>query len=363
MVPDMPPPRDPTIDIAKTIAIVAIVVGHVSRGLAGADIVDPAQTWYTVTDTSLYLFHLSCFALLSGCFVAQGVRRDGEIGYARSRIATFLYLYVVWSLLQGAVRVVAGDSTNTHVGVSDVLRLWRPESQLWFFGWLCVVTALAVLVSPWRSKARAVVAAVAAVVCSVTAWGWDGFYFGLTGLALTGFFALGVVRGTRPIRRLSHQAPRVLVVLVVLAATVFGLIQVWADPTEPTIEEPARTVTTILLGLLASCAGTLVVLAVAALLGKLPEGTAGRVAAPGRNSLAIFLAHIIAAAGSRILLVRLGVDDVVVHLVVGTAMGVGGPMLLLTMANRVGFPYLFQAPSRLTSRRFQPHQEVAGRAG
>jgi fucose 4-O-acetylase-like acetyltransferase len=328
---------------------VAIVLGHVNRGLAGSDVVDPSQSWYVAMDSTFYLFHLSCFALLSGCVVSQGALRLGEVGYTRSRLATFLYLYVLWSLLTGATRVLAGDSTNTPVEVSDVLRLWRPDSPLWFFGWLCVMTLFAVLFAPWRGGARVMWAIVSAAPLGLASWGWDGSYFGFTGLGLASFFILGVVGGTRHVGRLRTQRAFVLSVIALVAVAVFVLIQDWGAPVEPTINDPDRTAASVLSGVAASCFGTLAVLAIAALSSRLPQRAAQWAGTPGQNSLAIFLAHTTAAAGVRTLLVRAGVDDVVVHMVTGTVAGVVAPLMLLSITRRIGFPYLFGAPALLTA--------------
>jgi fucose 4-O-acetylase-like acetyltransferase len=61
--------RDPTVDIAKGIAIIAIVLGQVLRGLSSAGILDAKTVQYQLVDRSLYMFHLSVFALLAGLFV------------------------------------------------------------------------------------------------------------------------------------------------------------------------------------------------------------------------------------------------------------------------------------------------------
>ena len=124
--------RDHTIDIAKGVAIIAIVLGHVDRGLVAADVLDGSDRTVQQVDLILYLFHLTVFATLSGVFVSRSARRDGVATYTRSRVGTFLYLYVLWSFAQGVVRLAAGDSANTETGPRDlVTQLWEPDNQLW----------------------------------------------------------------------------------------------------------------------------------------------------------------------------------------------------------------------------------------
>ena len=65
------PERDRSVDAARGIAIVAIVLGHVERGLASAGVLALHQA--ATLDRLLYLFHLSTFAYLSGLFVRRAV--------------------------------------------------------------------------------------------------------------------------------------------------------------------------------------------------------------------------------------------------------------------------------------------------
>lgn len=57
----------------------------------------------------------------------------------------------------------------------------------------------------------------------------------------------------------------------------------------------------------------------------------------GRASLAIYVMHILAGSGVRIILQKaMGIDAVFVHLVAGTALGIGLPLLALRLAGRFG---------------------------
>ena len=145
--------RDRSIDTARGIAIIAIVLGHVERGLASALLL-PYDTALTL-DRLLYLFHLATFAYLSGLFVRRAVERDGVRRMLTRRVTLFVWLYLLWTLIQGSVRVAASSVANTPVTVGDIVRIWIPEGQLWFLPWLIGVTVVAVVTQPWRSRGRA----------------------------------------------------------------------------------------------------------------------------------------------------------------------------------------------------------------
>ena len=78
-------------------------------------------------------------------------------------------------------------------------------------------------------------------------------------------------------------------------------------------------------------------------------GLAQLLAFLGRRSLEIFLAHIIATAGTRIVLVQLGVNSPALHLFMGTVVGVMAPLVLWWVTDRAGLGrWLFSTPGVAT---------------
>ena len=336
--------RDRSVDVARGIAIVAIVLGHVERGLASASLmaVDTAQS----LDRVLYLFHLATFAYLSGLFVARGVARAGARDFLARRVTLFLWLYLLWTLIQGSVRVAASSVANTPVTVAEVLQLWIPEGQLWFLPWLIAVTAVAVATKPWRGGARAPLSLIGAAVLAVVVWGYDPLYAFTRGWALLLPFLVGCA-----VQQRRHAAIARHLLLTVVVAVVGGAVWVatalLTDVTTPTTGGADRTAGTIALGVAGCLSGTAAVLSVAAVLARTP--VASLLSVLGRRSLEIFLAHIVVASGTRILLAQVGVTDPWVHLAAGTMLGTIVPVGIAAAAVRLGWSWLFGLPGWLTN--------------
>ena len=55
----------------------------------------------------------------------------------------------------------------------------------------------------------------------------------------------------------------------------------------------------------------------------------------GQMTMAIFLAHTIFSAATRIVFLKLGVNDPIIHLTLGTATGVIGPTVMYHLAQRL----------------------------
>lgn len=72
--------------------------------------------------------------------------------------------------------------------------------------------------------------------------------------------------------------------------------------------------------------------------------SSGFLAYGGRHSLDIFLAHIIMASGSRIVLVHVGVHSVALLVAVGVVVGVGGPLVMSAALRRIRLAWVFDGP-------------------
>jgi fucose 4-O-acetylase-like acetyltransferase len=354
----MPPVRDTTIDIAKGLAIVAIVLGHVLRGLEASGVLDGSAPGFALADRTLYMGHLTVFAFLSGLFISRGVERRGPREYLTARLALFLYLYLLWQTLQVVVKLVTASQVNHHLGLSRLWEVWRPEGQMWFLPWLVVATLLVVLTRVWEDRPLAYAGVGLGVVVSCATWAYNGPVAGTQGLGIIVFFVCGAHLGyaglQRGMRRLT--APAALVLLVVGGAG-FTLLVLYTPALPPTVSAP-RGLDGILLGFLATCLALVAVVALSALLAR---GRAfGWLAFLGQRSLEIFLAHITATAGTRIVLSRLGADSPAVQIAAGTLAGVVLPLLLWWIASRWRIP-LFALPPAL-ERALRSSSSAAGRS-
>lgn len=337
--------RDQSVDIARGIAIVAIVMGHVWRGMAAAGLVASDRA-FLLFDRGLYFFHLAVFVFVAGLFVRQSLVKRGTDAYLRSRLWLFAYLYVLWAVLQGLVKIVTGSLVNNPTNLTDLLRLWIPEGQLWFLPFMIVMTLIAVIYRPWTRPYLALLFAGAA---SLAAWGVEGPFIGMRGLSLTVFFVAGAALGApRFARFMQRLGPALALGAAAVLGILYALLLLGTDALAPTISGHAREVDDVSLGVLATVVSTGAALFLSRALTAV-RGLAQLLAFLGRRSLEIFLAHIIATAGTRIVLVQLGVNSPALHLFMGTVVGVMAPLVLWWVTDRAGLGrWLFSTPGVAT---------------
>lgn len=338
--------RDTSIDIGRGLAIIAIVMGHVIRGLGSAGLLDTASTEYILWDRGIYLFHLGVFALLGGLFMAGSVSRKGVPAYLRERLVTFFYVYVLWTLIQEVlVRSLSNTVVNTPLPWYEALALWKPQAQFWYLPFLIVTTLVLCLLRPWASTPRAIVTGTLFLLVALLRWGIPGDFFGEQGLGLLLFLAVGTLIGARRFTALlSRLSPtlRAVYALGCLAATaaLFALTPTMPPTTAGGLE---RSPLAIACGLAASILAVATVLLVSSLLTGW-AWLANPLAYLGRHSMEIFLAHILGASGARIVLNKLGVESAGLHLTLGILAGLAFPLVLIWLTPRLRLGLLWAPP-------------------
>lgn len=336
------PRRDTAIDVARGVAITAIVLGHVDRGLASAGILDADSALFLWSDRFLYSWHLVLFAFFTGLFLPRARDRDGFGGFMRRRVLEWGYLYALWSLLQGTVRILSGDAANEQTSPTELWEFWRPDGQLWFLPWLMLTATFCAAVRPWANRGRALIALAVAVPLALMGWGHFGPVVGTQGLALVLCTVAGTLIGpSRLSTSLSRASTSALVLFGALAFACSAALALLPIPT-PTEGLPGASAALLPLGILAAASGAVGVTLLAAAAGR--SDRAGLLAGLGRHSLEIFLAHVIAAAGTRALLMRLGVEAPVGLILAGLVAGLALPALSARILDGLGFPWLYRMP-------------------
>ncbi|VWX47005.1 acyltransferase family protein [Novosphingobium sp. 9U] len=290
------------LDVARGVGILLVVAGHAERGVVAAAMTGPPRfgTW----DLALYTFHMPLFMLLAGINVPASLAK-GARPFLAAKCWTVLYPYVLWSLIQGMLLIALSGMTNTQARWTDLLAIaWQPLSPFWFLYALFAFMVLVVLV---RNAVALAALAVAALIVSGLLER-ESLVHQIT--YMLPFFVIGVL-GSERIKALPLplQAGLALAVAWLLAFQIvprtdtMPYLTPWSFP--------------------AALAGIGVVFALA-------QGIGGRLKgglmALGEASMSIYVMHIMANAGTRIALTKLGLPLPQWGLIAAcTSVGVLGP--------------------------------------
>ncbi len=327
--------RDAWVDYAKAIGIVLVVYGHVARGVFNAGI-PMDESLYRLVDSVIYSFHMPLFFFLSGIFFFHSLQRRGPLTLAANKVDTILYPYILWSLIQGLIEVWLSRYTTGDVSLGEVLSLWDPRAQFWFLYALFLVILAALLV--YRRHDRTFILGV--LLLSALAYifqvsipsAWHSNY--IVGNFV--FFALGVWFNTIK-ERLAANAG-----YWALAGVLGFLVGQYIFHGPMGLDYSVKGLASLGLALVS-------ILALSCLCLWLARAPAAWVLSLGGASMGIYLMHILAGSGTRIVLSRfLGVRDAGLHLLIGCLAGILLPMLVIRLARKVGVTGLFEVPPRLS---------------
>lgn len=329
--------RSEWVDSAKGIGISLVVYGHVSRGVINSGIMENSMLFQYV-DSVIYTFHMPLFFFLSGLFLLSSFNTKGFVKTSSSKLDSILYPYVLWSLLQGGVEVILSNYTNGNVTIGEVLGLFTsPRAQFWFLYALFLVFIVSLFalylfgqkVLPLLFLLSALFYMLGSKVELVVPLKY------LSGCLV--FFLMGAVfQKVNLIRFNSNFIAALLLVISAIAQYLFHEFGL-------TYNEKGGFL------LFVSTISLIAVISLSERLSTLGFSILGYL---GSASMAIYLMHILAGSGIRVLLNKLlGIDSTAFHLIAGTAFGIILPLLALEFIKHYKIPYIFSFPlSRLLVR-------------
>lgn len=324
--------RNATVDAAKGVAILAVVCGHVLRGLHSAGLAR-APGW-AIFDALVYTFQMPLFFALSGFFLLKGIDRYGSSIFALRRIRDIGWPYLIWFYLQGLTGFLASAYTNRGDVGYRIFEIWVPQAQFWFvfsyLFWMCVAALIGALVRADNSRLWAL-AAVTIGAFLLVGWTADP-----TIVELTTRHGIFLVVGALAARF------KVSLSVGTLAALLFGFFLAESWPPSWGFDASLTSlgpVFWVLFGALGS-------IAVLGLISTLSGATGRALEYLGRHCLEIYFSHIIFASGSRIVAEKLFlVHGDLFLFILGICSGIAGPLLLIEIVvNRLGQGWLFRSP-------------------
>lgn len=312
------------VDAAKGMGIAMVVFGHAVGGMLMAGLAPAGSAWATAFYL-VYTFHMPLFFLLSGLFVQRRLAADPQafVGNAFVRVA---WPYLLWSVIQLLVIDALGTVVNRPIDVDAwrlVTLLWEPTSQFWFLQSLLLLLLLARWWVPhlgaWSLLGVMLLARGAVELVELPSMLSMTARYGL-------FYAIGLLAGPALLRKARAPSAWQAGWLGALASAVWSVAALAAYRTG----EGYLSLVTFP----AAAAGSTAVIA----LSMLPRVQAlAWLSAMGRASMAIFLLHVLFVAGTRIALHKLlGIDSVALVVLLACMAGVAGPLLLRTLAQRLG---------------------------
>ncbi|MFZ6863849.1 acyltransferase family protein [Undibacterium sp. Ji67W] len=323
--------RDHWVDYAKGLGILLVVYGHVSRGAYHAGMAMD-EGLFKLIDSIIYSFHMPLFFLLSGIFFIPSLDKYGRQRLILDKVDTVFYPYVLWSMLQGFTEVFLSRFTTAKTSVGDVLSLlWQPRAQFWFLYVLFIVFVLMALIYRERRGITAYLVPLALVALWVSRF-YVQLPFPVDFLAtyLIYFYLGSQVRVWKDV--IHEHASMVCGISGLLFASLAWLFHVklgliYSDQS--------------VLALPLALSGTTLVCSLGFVLAKAEVSIFKFLTLLGTCSMPIFLMHILAGSGVRIVLIKfLHLDNAAIHLILGTGIGILVPITIFQLSKKPSLAFL-----------------------
>jgi fucose 4-O-acetylase-like acetyltransferase len=336
--------RNVWVDYTKAIGIILVVYGHVIRGLLKGDVIQANVETHMLVDSIIYSFHMPLFFFLSGLFFFKSLTSRGQKGVFFNKLDTVVYPFLVWSILQGVIEALLSRYTNGDVSLGKVFSLlWEPRAQFWFLYALFLVFAVSIVL--YGSKSKKVFLPI----------------FLLSGIAY-GF---------------QSYAPDQMHLDFLIQNFVFFAFGVWFNNIAAAIEaQPGRIAAFTLLvtlgleyqfhfishhtytdrgwmSLMVALSAILFVTSLSMVLARKPIQWLITI---GSLSMPIYLMHILAGSGTRVILSKfLHIDNPYIHIFAACFIGIVAPIIAAKIMMKLHMDYMFQTP-KLTFLKKHPKQ-------
>lgn len=119
------------LDECKGIAIILVVLGHVISGYMNSGLFINEQRILTTIFNIIYSFHMTLFFILSGYLFY--VAYSKKILNAKVQAVNLIFVYYIFSILFGTMKLYASNITITSIGLIDILQIpIQPIGEFWY---------------------------------------------------------------------------------------------------------------------------------------------------------------------------------------------------------------------------------------
>ncbi|MFH6784406.1 MULTISPECIES: acyltransferase family protein [Methylobacterium] len=325
------------VDVAKGICIILVVMMHSTLGVGEA--MGGEGFMHHVVEFAKP-FRIPDFFLLSGLFLGRVVDRDWRL-FADRRIVHFAYFYLLWLVLQSAVKYAQiTDGAGPGAFLAHLAHgLVEPYSTLWFIYLLAVFSVAVKLLRRLPGPALLIGAALLQLAPIHTGSTLIDEFCARFVYFVAGYLFADRIFGLADTVRAKAGPALAGLALWAVIETVF-VVTPTGFPSHPTLASLPGV------NLVLGAAGAVAIVAAAALLTKAGGPVTAAFRACGERSIVIYLAFFLPMAALRTVLIRSGViEDVGLVSALVTLAAVTVPLAIERVVRHTPARFLFRRPA------------------
>lgn len=321
--------RNTLVDKLKGYACFLVLFGHVIMGIRLAGINIPSV--FEGVEKFIWSFHVPLFLFLSGVVYRETggwKRQKSKSKFILHKLWTLGIPYVVFSAVYIIINSAVGQA-NTQSSFGDILDIWKtPVAQYWFlyalFFLFVIWTVLSGILPHWAITLVVVLIAYVAPLAGIGFGSLDVVFYAALAFGLGTCVDFSIL--TKPAAWVKWIA--------VLSHMAVAVVLIYLDLIERQIVKEIMQV----YGIYASIALIFLV--------QKWKHVSRFLNFMNRYSFQTYLLHTIFTAGIRIVLLRFGIAQWWIHVVLGTLFGIACSVLAAVIAKKVPFLNFFFFPGK-----------------
>ena len=321
--------REKWVDDVKVIACILVVLGHFFQSMIKANIL-PENDLYGWFNTTIYYFHVPLFFICSG-YLYQKYSKVNSVGsWCKNVAKKALALgvpYATFTTATWVLKKVFSSSVNDQIGGLGNTLLLHPTAPYWYLYALFFIFLVTPTFSSVKSAAVGLIVALAAKVLILTGGGYS-VYAVSTVLSNEIWFVIGMSICSFNVQLKGRK----------IQGTIFGLLFVILSIVVYTAKISGSAIS-FAIGLLACVA---VIMMVAGFEEKFGRG----MKLLAKYTMPIFLMHTLFAAPLRSILMKIGIENAVIHVVLGLVISFAGPIIAAWIMKKTKWLEFFLYPNK-----------------
>lgn len=326
--------REKWVDDVKVIACILVVLGHFFQSMTKANILSENDL-YEWFNTTIYYFHVPLFFICSG-YLYQKYSKVNSVGsWYRNVAKKVLALgvpYATFTTATWVLKKVFSSSVNDQIGGLGETLFLHPTAPYWYLYALFFIFLVTPTFNNVKAAAVGLVVALAAKSLILTGGGYS-VYAVSTVLSNEIWFVLGMSICAFNVQLKGRKVQGMIcgVLFIILSIMVYTA-------------KISSSAVSFVMGLLACVAVIMMVAGFEEKFGRGMEFIA-------KYTMPIFLMHTLFAAPLRSVLIKIGIESAVIHVVLGLGISFAGPIMAAWVMKKRKWLEFFLYPNKFVKIR------------
>lgn len=314
--------RELWVDYTKVFACILVVIGHLLQGLNKANI-EWNENLYNYINNFIYVFHMPLFMCLSG-YLYEKYTKIGSwkeyFKFIKKKLINLGVPYFIFYIAFVLINMLFASSVNSPRGIDDILNiLTNPMPPFWFLYALFFIFLIIPLLEKLLKNSTYVILILAIILHIGNIFVETGIYaIDIVCEYLVYFYLGAIISKKLQAKEFSTNYTIILGILFVALTLGYCYLKINSILNESILD---------VLKFILAIYGTFISIAIFRKLTVYLKNNyiINKIA---KNTFPIYLMHTIFSAGMRIVLLKIGITNFYIHVILGLVLGIIGPIIV-----------------------------------